>query len=263
MFSIVAENLQPFDKRAREALSMNEDALLAFIKEIEQHKATHIDVNLGHLRKGKEKIVNFFIENIEKLSSLKILIDSTDPEVIEIAINKSSKGVIINGFSMEEKKLKHILPLATKYNCDIVGFVMSDGYIPKSVDEKLALAEGLILEAENSGLKKSKIILDPVIAPLGWSDGAQQNKANIEFIKLVPQIFGEDLRTICGLSNLTTHVASGVEGGFIQSNYLSMLYGAGISMVMLDIFKSELQNSLKMIEILENKKIFSFYEFIS
>lgn len=263
MLQVVADNLHPFDKRTKEAFQLNEKALLSYLEVLERKKIGFIDVNLGHIKRDKEKIVSFFIKHIEKTSNFQIIIDSTDREVIEIALNVVRKKPIINGFSMEEKKLKELLPLARKYDCKIVGLVMADSFIPKSLDEKFYLAERMINEAEKNGIRKSQLILDPIIAPLGWSDGVEHNKANLEFIRLLPQVFGEEIETICGLSNLTTNAARGTKRGILQSNFLSMLYGAGIDMVLVDVFDEELSKTINFIMTLEENRIFSFNDFLS
>ncbi len=263
MFKIVAENLQPFDARAKAVFALDEQALVAFLSSVENTSAEYIDVNPGPLKKDKEKLISFLVKNIERYSRLNILIDSTDKDVIEIAINNATRKPVINGFSMEGRKLKEILPLARSYDCEIVGLLMGDGYLPKTLEEKIMLAENMITEAEKSGIERKKIILDPVVAPLGWSEGVEHNKANIEFIKLVPQLFGEEIRTICGLSNLTTRAAYGARKSFLESLYLSMLYGAGIDMVMIDVFDSEIAKATNFIKTVDENRVFSFSEFTS
>lgn len=263
MLTYISENLQPFDANAKDAFSLNKTALINFISCIEKSGAQYIDVNLGPIKREKEKIVAFFVNTIETASHLKIFIDSTDYEVIEIAINVASRKPIINGFSMEEKKIKSILPLAKKYGCQIVGLVMSDAYIPNNLDDKILLSEQMIKEVEKTGLSREQLILDPIVAPLGWADGVNHNIANIEFVRVAKQLFGENIKTMCGLSNLTTRSAKGSNKGLLQSYYLSMLYGAGIDMVMLNVFDTALMHTVKFIKTLDEKRIFSFDEFAS
>lgn len=261
MFAVVAENLQPFDKRAAEAFQLNEEAFKIFLRDIENSGAVYIDLNPGPLKKNKEKIITFLVKNIEKHSRLNIVIDSTDPDVIEIALNCAERKPVINGFSLEDKKIRHILPLAAKYEAEIIGLVMTETIIPKTTDEKIVFAETMIIEAEKAGIPKSRIILDPVILPLGWQDGAAAAKANLEFIKHLPEIFGNEIRTIAGLSNLTTRAAGGRDKGFLQSLYLSALYQAGMNMAMLDAFNIQLRKTVKFLETLEGKRVFSFAEY--
>lgn len=263
MLTIVSENLQPFDKRGKSALSGDDIALLNLIKEVEEKGVTHIDLNPGPLKKQKDKIISKIIKIIEDNSNLNIIIDSTDHEIIETAINCSNRKVIINSFSLEEQKLKKILPLASTYKTDIIGLVMTSTMIPKTLEEKFLIAEEMIAIAEQNGVDRSQIILDPVILPLGWEDGAICAKANIDFIKHLSSLFGPEIRTIVGLSNLTTKAAGGTGKGLLQGFYLSMLYQAGLNMVMMDVFNSQAMISIKFINALEGRCIFTFSEFSS
>lgn len=263
MLTVIAENLQPFDRKAKKCFDLNEEALFSFIKDVEHKGASYIDLNPGHLRKNKKEIISFFIDNIEKHSNLGIFIDSTDPEVIKYALEKSSRKIVINGFSLEESKIENILPLANYYKADIVGLVISAGFVPATLEEKLLIAEEMIAHAERKGVDRKQIILDPVIAPLGWENGTLCAKSNLEFIKHLPSIFGPEIRTMVGLSNLTTKSAGGTSKGFLQGLYLSMLYNAGLNMVMLDIFNEDTMKAIKFINALEGRTVFSFAEFLS
>lgn len=263
MLKIIAENLQPFEKKAKLAFEGNQESLINFLKEIEKAGAKAIDVNLGPIRKNKKEIVKFFIYNIEQHSNLEIFLDSADPEIIRLGLELASKKIVINGFSLEDRKINEILPLAGYYKVDIIGLVMTSNFIPSTVEEKLLLAEEMISQAEQKGIDRSQIILDPVVIPLGWDNGTICAKSNIEFIKHLPSMFGPEVRTIVGLSNLTTKAAGGKAKGFLQSIYLSMLYNAGLSMVMLDVFNETLMCTIKFIDTLEGKRIFSFAEFPS
>lgn len=262
MFIPVAENLQPFDKYAKELFSLNKSAFKDFLFEIEKKGIKYIDFNPGPIRKDKEKIVKFFVEGIEENSNLNILIDSTDPELIEIAINFSKKKPIINGLSLEEKKIEKILPLAKKYNLDFIGLLMSESYIPKNLDEKIMMAEEMIIRAEEVGISRNKIIIDPIIAPLGWEGGIEINRANLEFIKEAKSLF-EDVRYIVGISNLTTKSAGGIKKSYFQNILISLLWTYGIDFIMLDAFDKDIENTIKFLKMLEVGGVFSFAEFSS
>lgn len=263
MFIPIAENLQPFDNRAKELFSLNDQALQAFLKEIQKRGIKYLDLNLGPIKRDKERILRFFIEGIERYSSLNILIDSTDPELIEIAINISKRKPIINGFSLEKNKLEKILPLAAKYQCEIVGLLMGEGKIPLTLDEKLMVAEEMVRYAEGLGIEKESIILDPIIAPLGWAEGLKSNKANIEFIKEAREILGEGIRFMVGISNLTTRSAGGINKTYFQNIFITLLWEAKIDFIMLDVFNNDILNTINFLKLLEEGGVFSFAEFSS
>ncbi len=263
MFIPVAENLQPFDLRAKELFNLNQSALERFLKDIESRGFKYIDLNPGPIRKDKEKIIRFFVEGINELSQLMFFIDSTDPEVFELVLKYSARKPIINSFSLERHKLINILPLAAKYDCDIVGLVMSDGFVPTSLEDKIIIAENMLIEAEKAGVKKNQIILDPIIAPLGWEEGLRSNHANLRFIKGMRDIFGEELRFMVGLSNLTTRAAYGTNKSYFQNIFISLLWQANIDFIMLDGFNNEVLKTVRFLSLLESGGVFSFAEFSS
>lgn len=262
MFIPVAENLHPYDKYAKEVFNLDRRALKIFLNEIEKKGFTHIDFNPGPLKKDREKIVKFFIEGIEELSNLKILIDSPNPEIIELCISFSKRKPIINGFSLEERRLEKVLPLAKKYDLDIIGLLISDSYVPKTLDEKILMAEKMIMKAGELGIKNKRIILDPVIAPLGWQDGLEINRANLAFIKEAKTLFPY-IRFIVGISNLTTRSAGGVRKSFFQNILISILWSKGVDFIMLDAFNKDIENTIKFLKILDSGGVFSFAEFFS
>ncbi len=262
MFNAVAENLQPFDKQAKELFNLNKNALVNFLSEIEKRGIKYLDFNPGPIKKDKEKIVKFFIKSIEELSNLNILIDSTDSELIELAIGFSKNKPIINGFSMEEKKLKNILPLAKKYDLSIVGLLMADGFIPRTMEEKILMAEEMINSAKNEGVKSEQIIIDPIIAPLGWDGGLDSNRANLEFLKEARNLF-QGVKYIVGISNLTTKSAGGLKKSYFQNIFISILWSYKIDFILLDAFDRDIVNTVRFLKLLEGGGVFSFAEFVS
>ncbi|WP_300458157.1 hypothetical protein [Desulfobacula sp.] len=50
----------------------------------------------------------------------------------------------------------------------------------------------------------NRIIIDPVVPPLVWADGIVQARAVLNVIRMLPDLLGFNVRTIAGISNLTT-----------------------------------------------------------
>ncbi len=263
MFIPVAENFQPFDRKAREIFNLNPRSIENFLNEIQKRGFKYIDLNPGPIKKDKEKIIKFFVSAINNFPELSFFIDSTDPDIIEIAIKNSVRKPIINSFSLEKHKLKNILPLAQKYDCHMVGLVMADGCVPVTLEDKILMAEQMIIEAEKAGVGKERIILDPIIAPLGWEDGLKANHSNLDFIKEGRNIFGEEIRFMVGLSNLTTRAAYGTSKSYFQHIFISLLWQARIDFIMLDAFNEEILKTVRFLNLFESDGVFSFAEFSS
>lgn len=59
-------------------------------------------------------------------------------------------------------------------------------------------------EFQNAGLDKDRLIIDPVVVPVLWENGNIQAMEVMSVIKTLPDLLGFDVRTIAGVSNLTT-----------------------------------------------------------
>ena len=132
--------------------------------------------------------------------------------------------VIINGFSLEPRKLDGVLPLTKQYDADIIGYVLAeDSRVPMDEDEMMSAAVALFEAYTNAGLPPRKLIIDPVVVPVTWPDGLRHNRGVLTLIRRLPDLLGTTVRTIAGLSNLSS--GSGPLGRKIalETAYLPML----------------------------------------
>jgi len=64
------------------------------------------------------------IFKFQDVSDLPVLLDTANASAIRSGLQANCKTAIINGFSLEPKKLKYILPLAKEFNVDIIGYLL-------------------------------------------------------------------------------------------------------------------------------------------
>jgi 5-methyltetrahydrofolate corrinoid/iron sulfur protein methyltransferase len=73
---------------------------------------------------------------------LPLVLDTTNPLALDAGLAVRDGPSIINGFSMEPHKLDRILPLAAKYDADIVGYLLDPkSQVPTEPDEMMALKD--------------------------------------------------------------------------------------------------------------------------
>jgi len=145
--------------------------------------------------------------------------------------------VIINGFSLEPQKIETILPLAKTFDADIVGFLLDTrSRVPVDLPDCLEVAGSLLAAAENAGVDLGRLIIDPVIAPLMWENGVQHNRSVIEVVGMLPDLLGFPVRTIAGLSNLTTGPGPKEKKRAAEAAFLALLAGAGLCLALVNIF---------------------------
>ncbi|MBU2631107.1 MAG: dihydropteroate synthase, partial [Proteobacteria bacterium] len=218
-----------------------------------------IDVNTGPLGKSPEEGMRFFIEAVQMVTDLPLLIDTSNSDAMRAGLEAAKNPVMINGFSLEPEKLEKILPLAKEFDADIVGFLLyPDSRVPKNEAERFEIALELIGQAEAAGVAKERVIIDPVVPPLAWDDGIVQARAVLKVIQMLPDLLGFDVQTIGGISNLTTGAGDKDKKNLMEQSYLAMLAAAGLSFALMDILNPDLVKAARASGILTKEEIFSW-----
>jgi len=259
---IVADNLRITNTVIEKAVAeMNSQPIQEMAKRCEVLGAEAIDVNSGPLNREPEKKMSFLVEAIQEASGLPIIIDTTNPKALEAGLRACKNRVIINGFSLEPAKLEFILPLAKEYDADIIGYLLyPNSHVPPDGPERLNIAVELFAEYSKIGLNKDRLILDPIIAPLIWQDGNIQNMEILSVIRTLPDLLGFDVRTIAGLSNLTSGKGAMDKKLLMEKTYVPMLLEAGLSMLLMDVSHEETMHVARACQALMRARVFSWEE---
>ena len=221
--------------------------------------AQMIDINAGPLPREGDKKMAFLVNSVQEVCDLPIVLDTVNPLAIKAGLQAARNKVIINGFSLEPHKLEHILPLARKYQADIIGFLLTpDGHVLPDADGRLQAAVELLGEFQKAGLAREQLIIDPLIVPVIWQDGHLQAGQVLQTIRNLHDVFGFEIRTVVGLSNLTAGAKGHPKRLLLEQVYLSMLAAAGLDMVLLNIFHAETVAAAKAGDALISEKPFAW-----
>jgi len=191
----------------------------------------------------------------------RLMLDSLQPEVLVAGLKACNIPPIINGFSLEASKLSAILPLAYEYGTDIVGFLIDEkGQIPLRAGERLAVASRLVAKAGGQGVPAEKIIIDPVLVPLSWQNGTEYNRELLRTLHIIDQLFEKPVRTIAGLSNLTSGSPGGHVRERVESAFIFMLAASKLDYVLMNTSRRNNLSSLRLSQLLLGDKIFTWQE---
>ena len=221
--------------------------------------AEAIDINTGPLKKAPGEAMTFFVEAVQAVTDKPLLLDTTNAEAMAAGLSVSRHPVILNGISLEPAKLEHILPLAAKYDVDLVGFLLyADSRVPRGNEARLAIALELAAAVEASGVSRKRLIIDPVVPPLSWDDGPDRARGILETLRMLPDVLGFKVKTMAGLSNLTTGAPDRCRKSLLETVYLSMLACAGLDYLLVDVLNPEVVNAAVAADILATGDIFSW-----
>jgi len=257
---LIADNLRITKQEIHRALKdLDPKPIQDLVKRCVQKGVFAIDVNTGPLGRSPDAGMVFFIQAVESVTDLPLLIDTSNPAAMAAGLKIAKNRVIINGFSLEPLKLERILPLAKEYNVDIVGFLLYPGSrVPRDEAQRCEIALELFERAEKAGVAKERIIIDPVVPPLAWADGIVQARAVLNVIRMLPDLLGFRVQTIAGVSNLTTGALDRIKKNLVEQSYMSMLAFAGLDYALLDILNCQTVAFAKASAILAHETLFSW-----
>ncbi|SDT55339.1 methionine synthase (B12-dependent) [Paenibacillaceae bacterium GAS479] len=171
-------------------------------------KGAHvIDVCLQDPDRDETEDMRLFLEIVVKLVKAPLVIDTTDPKVIELSLKYSQGKAIINSINLEdgEEKFEQVVPIIHKYGAAVVvGTIDETGQAIKRED-KLAVAQrSYDLLVNKYGLQPEDIIFDPLMFPVGTGDEQYIGSAEetVEGIRLIKQAMPR-CHTILGISNIS------------------------------------------------------------
>ncbi|MFB5636720.1 MAG: dihydropteroate synthase [Nitrosopumilus sp.] len=155
-----------------------------------------------------------FMLNLVKRLSLEIdaplVIDSTDPEVIEAAVTQIPGRPIINSINLEGdgSRFEKLAPIMAKYGLPAIALCIGPDGMAKTPQQKIDTAELLYETGKKYGLKIEQFIFDVLTFTLatGEDEFIDAGKNTLEGIRLVKEKFPNAFTTL-GLSNISFGLA--------------------------------------------------------
>mgnify|MGYP006297018669 FL=1 len=257
---VIADNLHIIRPEIRAAVEeKNPGPIRELVRQCLAAGADGIDINSGPLSRDAEGRMRFLVETVEQETEQTILIDTTNPKAIRAGLKAAGNRAIINGISPEPVKLEHILPIAAEFDVPVIGYLLTEaGHVPGSEAEGYDIALTLLNAVESAGLKRERLMIDPIVAPLMWESGTAHNRDIIALIRSLPDVLGYPVKTIAGVSNLTTGDAPAAKKRLMEAAFLPMLADAGLDMALLNVFHEDTVRLARACEALTRGELFSW-----
>ena len=136
-----------------------------------------------------------------------LVIDSTDPEVMEAALKSAPGRCLLNSINLEsgEEKARKVLALARDFNAAVIALTIDEHGMAKTAKDKLAVAKRIFaLAADEFGLEAQDLVFDPLTFTLasGSPDTADAALETLEGIRLIKRSL-PGVHTCLGVSNIS------------------------------------------------------------
>jgi 5-methyltetrahydrofolate corrinoid/iron sulfur protein methyltransferase len=221
--------------------------------------AQAMDINSGPLTRNPAEKMTFLVHSVQACVDLPLVLDTTNPDAMAAGLAACNGRATINGVSLEPEKLQRILPLARQTDADLVAYLLRpDGHVPADAAGRMEAAVQLFAECEKAGIAPERLIYDPIVAPLTWQDGNRQNMAVLKTIRTLSDLLGVPVRTIAGLSNLTTGAPDATARKRYQHAFLPMLADAGTDFILMNVLDPDLMRTVEACRNITAGSVFSW-----
>ncbi len=227
--AVIGERINPTGKpRLKEALrSGNLDYAIGEAIAQQEAGAQILDVNVGLPEIDEPAVLLDLMKKLQVASSLPLQIDSSDPVAIERAVRRYSGKPIINSVNGKRESLDDILPIVRHYGCAVVALTLDEGGIPPTAEERFAVAERIVAEAEAAGISREDIVIDCLVMA-----ASTNQKEALEIIKAVAMVKDRlGVRTALGVSNVSFGLP---HRELVNATFLAAAFGAGLDMPILN-----------------------------
>lgn len=133
-------------KQFRELLcGENIDGMIALAKEQEKEGSHALDICTAYVGRPESQDMVTYLSALRNQVTAPLMIDSTDPHVIENALKLLGGKSVINSihFESSEEKARSILKLAKQFGSAVVGLAIDENGMAKTVEDKINIAKRL------------------------------------------------------------------------------------------------------------------------
>jgi 5-methyltetrahydrofolate--homocysteine methyltransferase len=198
-------------KKFRESMLADDwDTCVAMAKDQVREGAHVLDVCVDYTGEDGAADMEEVASRFATQSSLPLMLDSTEPKVIETGLQWLGGKAILNSVNLEDgdaegTRLDRFLTLAREYGAAVVATCIDEEGQARTADWKVRAARSIHdLAVGRYGLAPEDLLFDPLALPL--STGMEESRRDgIETIEAIRRIKAElpGVSTILGLSNVS------------------------------------------------------------
>ncbi|MBI4302002.1 MAG: dihydropteroate synthase [Chloroflexi bacterium] len=256
---IIASNLSFRDPKVAKALRHRQgEPLREIAQKCVAAGAQILDINLGTSNRYGPEVMNFVVGSVQEMADVQLCLSSDNADTLEAGIQACRRPPIINYVAIQTEELEKILPLAAKYETELV-LLTADNALPIDSQECLRLAAVLVGAANELGIPNHRLIIDPGVLHITADPGPSHALAIMELLHAIPQTFDPPVRTTCWISNVSAGAPRRLRPA-INGVFLAMLAGLGLSSAFIDVLDKEVMRTVRLIKIMRNELIYSDYE---
>ncbi len=188
-------------------------------------------------RQDEDEQMREVVKRISLTQPAPIQVDSTEPDVIQAALEAIPGRAIVNSVNLEagRDKLDVVAPLAKSHGAALIALTIDEVGMAKTAERKLEVAQRIVgLACDEHGLEREALIFDALTFTLTTGDEEWRPSA-VETIEGIRRIKAElpGVKTSLGVSNVSFGVSPGARA-VLNSVFLHHCVEAGLDLAMVN-----------------------------
>ena len=181
-----------------------------------------LDVNAGIPLADEPAILADAVRLVQSCTDVPLSIDSSIVAALERGLEVYQGKALVNSVTGEEERLESVLPLVKKHGAAVVAISNDETGISEDPDVRFAVAKKIVERAEDHGIARADVVVDPLVMPVGAI-----NRAGRQVMHIVRRLREElGVNSTCGASNVSFGLPN--RPG-INSAFLGMAIAAGLT----------------------------------
>jgi len=236
---IIGERINPTARKSiSDAFKENNWETIAQEGFLQVDSGAHmLDLNVGVPGSDESELLRTGVRKLQMSLDIPLVLDCINPHALEKGLQEFQGRALINSVNGEEKSLRSILPLAKKYGAAVLGLCLDEKGIPEKAEDRLLIAERIVREAQEYGLKKSDVLIDCLVLTAAASPELSMETPRA--ISMVKEKLG--VGTVLGLSNVSHGLP---QRSWLNAAFLSICIGAGLDAAITNPSDSRIQETL-------------------
>jgi 5-methyltetrahydrofolate--homocysteine methyltransferase len=183
------------------------DGMVQVAKEQIREGAHVLDVCVDYVGRQGVPDMDLLMGELARQSTVPIMLDSTQADVIEAGLKHLGGRAIINSINLEdgEQRMATVCPMAAEHGAGLVALLIDEEGQARDVDWKLRVAHRIYdLAVNRYGMAPTDLVFDALTFPLG-AGTEDLRKDAIHTLDAIERIKAElpGARTILGVSNVS------------------------------------------------------------
>jgi 5-methyltetrahydrofolate corrinoid/iron sulfur protein methyltransferase len=199
--------------------------------------------------------MRFAVKAVQQATDIQLCLSANTAAALEAGLKECRQPALANYLSVDEGRLKDMLPAIAGYGAGVV-LLVSDPAAPGDAREMLQKTAILVGAANEAGIPNGRILVDPGLVHVTADIGQRHLTEVFEFLRALPDATDPPVRSTCWLANCSTGAPRRLRPA-IETALLPMLAGTGLSSVFLDILIRLNQRAARLVSIFNNQVIYS------